>query len=212
MNYRGIQPLPLLLCLAALQLAACQPNADLRAPVAAQAAREDMVPLVRPMPTDPTDAPLVVEFDLEPPPRNASPTLFIGIRVNATADEQAATALNSAGRHGLQAEVIMRRLQASGAAGVPLNQVEMLPGGGGRFVPLAADGRVSGGWVAEADTLSLEAAGHETRGDQYAQLALAAVSDLPPGRYQVSVRLLAPLPELQHHRPELLVAYSRRPK
>ncbi|WP_369039559.1 hypothetical protein [Stenotrophomonas maltophilia] len=212
MSRRGIRPLQLLLCLVALPLAACQPNADRPAPVEAQAAREDLVPLVRPMPTEPADAPLVVEFDLEPPPRNASPTLFIGIRVNATADEQAAAALRSAGRDGLQAEVAMKRLQANGAAGVPLKQLEMLPGGGGSYVPLPADGRVSGGWVDDADPLSLEAAGLEIRGDRYAQLALAAARDLPPGRYQVSVRLLAPLPELQPYRPELLVAYSRRPK
>lgn len=212
MNYRGVQPLQFLLCLVALQLVACQPNTDRPAPVAAQAAREDLVPLVRPLPTEPADAPLVVEFDLEPPPCTASPTLFIGIRVNRTLDEQAATALSSAGRNGLQAAVVMKRLQAYGAAGVPLKQVEMLPGGGGSYVPVSADGRVYGGWVADADTLSLEAAGLETRGEQYAQLALAAARDLSPGRYQVSVRLLAPLPELQPYRPELLVAYSRRPK
>jgi hypothetical protein len=52
----------------------------------------------------------------------------------------------------------MKRLQANGAAGVPLKQVEMLPGGGS-YVPLPADGRVSGGWVGDADTLSQEAAG-----------------------------------------------------
>lgn len=201
-----------LLCLVALQLVACQPNTDRPAPVTAQAAREDLVPLVRLLPTVPADAPLVVEFDLEPPPSNASPTLFIGIRVNRTLDEQAATALRSAGRDGLQAAVVMKRLQANGAVGVPLQQVQMLPGGGGIYEPLAADDRVSGGWVANADTLSLEAAGLETRGEQYAQLALAAARDLSPGRYQVSVRLLAPLPELQPYRPELLVAYSRRPK
>jgi hypothetical protein len=106
----------------------------------------------------------------------------------------------------------MKRLQANGAAGVPLKQVEMLPGGGGSHVLLPADGRVSGGWVGDADTLSQETAGLETRGDRCAQLAFAAARDLPPGRYQVSERLLAPLPELKPYRPELLVAYSRRPR
>jgi len=151
------------------------------------------------MPTTSMDEPLRVEFEVDAPSKNSSPTLMIGIRVNRTDDISALKALVDVQASGLQANVSMERLESGGWTHVPLHRLEWIIGEPARTIPIPADGRVTNAWL-------------ERPGDTYAQLAFAWARNPVPGRYRVEVQLHSPMPQLEPHSPELLIAYLRRPK
>jgi hypothetical protein len=164
------------------------------------------------MPTTPMDVPSTIEFDVDAPSKNSAPTLMIGIRVNRTADIAALEALVDVQASGLQGKVSMWRLGLGGWTDVPLYRLESIIGEPARTIPIPADGRVTNAWLDDADVLSLQNAGLERPGDNYAQLAFAWARNPSPGRYRVEVQLHSPMPWLEPHHPELLIAYLRRPK
>ncbi|WP_452093532.1 hypothetical protein, partial [Bacillus altitudinis] len=106
----------------------CRPEAARDAGSIAEAHRPDLVPLVRAMPTSPMDEPLAVEFDVDVPSKNSSPTLMIGIRVNRTDNVPALEALVDVQASGLQANVSMARLESGGWKDVPLLRLESIIG------------------------------------------------------------------------------------
>ncbi len=191
---------------------ACRPEPARDGGSIAEAHRSDLVPLVRAMPTSSMDEPLAVEFDVDVPSRNSSPTLMIGIRVNRTDDIPALEALVDVQASGLQANVSMARLESGGWKDVPLHRLEWVIGEPARTIPIPPDGRVTNAWLDDVDVLALQNAGLERPGDTYAQAAFAWARNPVPGRYRVEVQLHSPLPRLEPYHPELLVAYLRRPK
>lgn len=164
------------------------------------------------MPTTPMDVLLTIEFDVDAPSKNSAPMLMIGIRVNSTDDIAALEALVDVQASGLQGKVSMWRLELGGWTGVPLHRLKSIIGEPARTIPIPADGRVTNAWLDDADVLSLQNTGLERPGETYAQLAFAWARNPVPGRYRVEVQLHSPMPQLEQHPPELLIAYLRRPK
>lgn len=212
MKPQGKRRIFMLAGLLVLLATGCRPEAERDAGSIAAAHRPDLVPLVRAMPTTPMDVPLTMEFDVDAPSKNSAPTLMIGIRVNRTDDIAALEALVDVQASGFQGKVSMWRLGLGGWTDVPLYRLESIIGEPARTIPIPADGRVTNAWLDDADVLSLRNAGLERPGDNYAQLAFAWARNPVPGRYRVEVQLHSPMPQLEPHPPELLIAYLRRPK
>ncbi len=212
MKPQGKRRIFMLAGLLVLLATGCRPEAERDAGSIAAAHRPDLVPLVRAMPTTPMDVPLTMEFDVDAPSKNSAPTLMIGIRVNRTDDIAALEALVDVQASGLQGKVSMWRLGLGGWTDVPLHRLESIIGEPARTIPIPADGRVTNAWLDDADVLSLQNAGLERPGDNYAQLAFAWARNPVPGRYRVEVQLHSPMSRLEPHHPELLIAYLRRPK
>lgn len=212
MKPQGKRRICILAGLLVLLATGCRPEAERDAGSIAEAHRPGLVPLVRAMPTTSMDEPLRVEFEVDAPSKNSSPTLMIGIRVNRTDDISALKALVDVQASGLQANVSMERLESGGWTHVPLHRLEWIIGEPARTIPIPADGRVTSAWLDDADVLALQSAGLERPGDTYAQLAFAWARNPVPGRYRVEVQLHSPMPQLEPHPPELLIAYLRRPK
>ena len=199
-------------CLALLLLSACQAQTAPPRPEPSTSAAQNHVPLVRPFTLTSTAEPMVVEFNLDPPGRNATPTLLVAVRVSG---EDGAVALERAlavRRAGLPARVHLTRLGETSEANAPLVRVEQQPGTTATLVPINADGRVSTVWLDDVDVTSLEAAGLSSPHGQYMQLAMAWGQNLSPGRYRLSVELLDPPTRLAPIPAELLVAYKHKSK
>ncbi len=199
-------------CLALLLLSACQAQTAPPRSEPSSGAAQNIVPLVRPLTLTSMAEPMVVEFNLEPPGRNAAPTLLVAVRVSG---EDGATALERAlmiRRAGLPARVHLTRLGEMGEADAPLVRVEQQPGTAATLVPINADGQVSTVWLDDVDDTSLEAVGLSSPQGHYKQLAMAWGQNLSPGRYRLSVELLDPSVRLAPIPAELLVAYKHKSK
>jgi len=199
-------------CLALLLLSACQAQTAPPRPEPSISGAQNHVPLVRPFTLTSTAGPTVVEFNLDPPGRNAAPTLLVAVRVSG---EDGAVALERAlaiRRAGLPARVHLTRLGEMGEANAPLVRVEQQPGTAATLVPINADGQVSTVWLDDVDDTSLEAAGLSSPQGHYKQLAMAWGQNLSPGRYRLSVELLDPSTRLAPIPAELLVAYKHKSK
>ena len=199
-------------CLALLLLSACQAQTAPPRSEPSSGAAQNNVPLVRPLTLTSMAEPMVVEFNLEPPGRNAAPTLLVAVRVSG---EDGAAALERAlmiRRAGLPARVHLTRLGEMGEANAPLVRVEQQPGTAATLVPINADGQVSTVWLDDVDDTSLEAAGLSSPQGHYKQLAMAWGQNLSPGRYRLSVELLDPSVRLAPIPAELLVAYKHKSK
>lgn len=199
-------------CLTFLLLSACQAQTSPPRSETSSSAAQNNVPLVRPLTLTSMAEPMVVEFNLEPPGRNATPTLLVAVRVSgedgAVAQERALM-IRSAG---LPARVHLTQLGEMGEASAPLVRVEQRPGTAATLVPINADGRVSTVWLDDVDDTSLEAAGLSNPQGHYKQLAMAWGQNLSPGRYRLSVELLDPPVHLAPIPAELLVAYKHKSK
>ncbi|QGL99650.1 hypothetical protein FEO89_02350 [Stenotrophomonas maltophilia] len=128
MKPQGKRRICILAGLLVLLATGCRAEAERDAGSIAEAHRPDLVPLVRAMPTTSMDEPLRVEFEVDAPSKNSSPTLMIGIRVNRTDDISALKALVDVQASGLQANVSMERLESGGWTHVPLHRLEWIIG------------------------------------------------------------------------------------
>ncbi|HDS1581571.1 TPA: hypothetical protein QEL15_003687 [Stenotrophomonas maltophilia] len=199
-------------CLALLLLSACQAQTAQPRTEPSSSAAQSTVPLVRPFTLSSSAEPMVVEFNLEPPGRSATPTLLVAVRVSG---EDGAVALERAlmiRRAGLPARVLLTRLGEMGEENVPLVRVEQQLGAAATLVPINVDGHVSTVWLDDVDDTSLEVAGLSSPQEHYKQLAMAWGQNLSPGRYRLRVELLDPSARLASVPAELLVAYKHRSK
>lgn len=201
-----------LVCVGISLLTSCQAQTTQTQDVPTRVVANGQVPIVRPLQLAEMTSPMVVEFNVQPPGKNATGTLFLGIRVG---DEDALKSLEAAQalrRSGLQAELVLKRLEPSGATNMPLVRVESRPGVPAQTIAVSADGRVPGVWLDEVDGSSLQSAGLESPERRYTQLAFAWAQGIQPGKYQLSIRLLGPPPQLAAIESELLVAYRHKSK
>lgn len=199
-------------CLALLLVSGCQPETVASPSARSAMPAQDSVPLIRPLSLAPMAAPLVVEFNLDPPGRDASPTILVAVRVTG---EDGGVALERALQIqdiGLPARVQLTQLRDMGDVETPLVRVEKFPGSAATLAPIQADGRVANAWLDDADDISLEAAGLSAPRRNYKQLSLAWGQNLSPGKYRLSVQLLDPSPQLASIPAELLIAYKRKSK
>lgn len=200
-------------CLAGLLLGSCEAQTSRTPDQPSSAIREDAVPFVRSLPMVAMAEPMVVEFDLPPPRKDAAATLLLGIRVGGDDGLKSLQSAQEVRRSGLEAELVLRRLDVQEeAVNVPLVRVESYAGMPARIVAVGSDGRVPGGWLDDVDNLSLQSAGLESADSHYSPLALAWAQDVQPGKCQLSIRLLNPPAQLVSIRSELLVAYRHESK
>lgn len=212
MHRYGQLLLCVLVCSGISLLTSCQAQTTQTYDAPTRVAGDGQVPIVRPLQLAAMTSPMVVEFNVQPPGKSATGTLFLGIRVG---DEDALKSLEAAQalrRSGLHAELVLKRLEPSGAINIPLVRVESQAGAPARTVAVSADGRVPGVWLDEVDGSSLQSAGLESPERRYTQLAFAWAQGIQPGRYQLSIRLLGQPPQLASIKSELLVAYRHKSK
>lgn len=201
-----------LVCAGISLLTSCQAQTTQTQDVPTRVVADGQVPIVRPLQLAEMTSPMVVEFNVQPPGKNATGTLFLGIRVG---DEDALKSLEAAQalrRSGLHAKLVLKRLEPSGATNMPLVRVESRPGVPTQTIAVSADGRVPGVWLDDVDSSSLQSAGLESPGRRYTQLAFAWAQGIQPGKYQLSIRLLGQPPRLASIQSELLVAYRHKSK
>ncbi|MFC3564939.1 hypothetical protein ACFSYI_04365 [Xanthomonas dyei] len=201
-----------LVCAGISLLASCQAQTTQTQDVPARVVADGQLPIVRPLQLAAMTSPMMVEFNVQPPGKNATGTLFLGIRVG---DEDALKSLEAAQalrRSGLHAELVLKRLEPSGATNMPLVRVESRPGVPAQTIAVSADGRVPGVWLDDVDGSSLQSAGLESPERRYTQLAFAWAQGIQPGKYQLSIRLLGQPPQLASIESELLVAYRHKSK
>jgi len=201
-----------MICFAGLLLGSCQAQTSRTPDQPSSTIREDAVPFVRSLPMVAMAEPMVVDFELLPPGKNATATLFLGIRVGGNDGLKSLQSAQEVRRSGLEAELVLKRLDGQEAVNVPLVRVESHVGVPARIVAVGSDGRVPGGWLDGVDNLSLQSAGLESVDSHYSPLALAWAQDVQPGKYQLSIRLLNPPGQLMSIRSELLVAYRHKSK
>lgn len=156
--------------------------------------------------------PMVVEFDLEPPTKNATTTLFLGIRVRGKDPLNAADISREVKSSDLRVELHLKRLDANENAAIPLVRIDPAADASAPLIPIGTDGLVTGGWSDDVDDLSLEASGLAPVDVHYAEVALAWAQHIDPGKYQMSIRLIAPSAQLAPINSELLIAYRHRSK
>lgn len=193
-------------------LSGCQSQTNQAIESPGTASLRTMVPLVRQLPVVAMSAPMVVEFDLQPPPKNADSTLFLGVRVNGDDGLKSLEAAQELRKVGLQTQLLLKRLDSNEAVAVPLVVVESSAGTPARILAIPASGRIVGGWLDEVDTVSMRSSGLETAESHYTQLALAWAQGVPPGKYQLSIQLIDPPAQLASIKAELLVAYRHKSK
>lgn len=201
-----------LVCAGISLLTSCQAQTTQTQDVPTRVVANGQVPIVRPLQLAEMTSPMVVEFNVQPPGKNATGTLFLGIRVG---DEDALKSLEAAQalrRSGLHAELVLKRLEPSGATNMPLVRVESRPGVPAQTIAVSADGRVPGVWLDDVDSSSLQSAGLESPERRYTQLAFAWAQGIQPGKYQLSIRLLGQPPQLASIESELPVAYRHKSK
>lgn len=190
----------------------CQAESGVQTDSHSESVRPDQVPLVRPFPLVAMAAPMVVEFTLPPPGRSGSPTLFLGIRVNGEDGLKSLDAAREVRSLGLPAQLKLERLDGRQATTVPLVRVEPVAGSPARIEPIGPTGQVAGGWLENVDHQSLQSAGLQPAGTHYTQVALAWAQGQAPGRYRLSIQLLAPDGRLSSTPAELLIAYVNKSK
>ncbi len=192
-----------------------------------------VIPLVRRL--EPTDTgPIELEFDVPAWANNPAPPLFIGVRLtnvdstsafdgDSTAVSEAASRLRGAE---VSAEVHLYRIQESSQTEVSLQHSEWKSGYGPATVvdsAVPANGLVQGLTPADADILTMEAAGLLPPDSTYRQFAkyheleLAYASSLPSGRYRATVQFVKNREALFKENPErirseLIIAYPRQAK
>ena len=204
----------LMLCSSGAMLVACQPAQapDTAARTGAVAPREDVVPLVRPLSLTAMAEPLIVEFELPPPGPNSNTTLTLGLRVFGADDLASAAVARTVTESSLQAKLKLSRLEEGKEVPIPLTRKEYRGYDAPEIVQVDADGQVPRVVLTSIDTTAIERAGIPIGAPSSRVLAFAWASGATPGSYRLELKLIAPAPELESIRSELLLAYQHRSK
>lgn len=190
----------------------CQAESGVQADSNSGSVRLDQAPLVRPFPLVAMATPMVVDFTLPPPGGSGSSTVFLGIRVRGEDGLKSLDAAREVRNVGLPAQLKLERLDGQQATMVPLVRVVSVAGSPTRIEPIGPTGHVAGSWLENVDHQSLQSAGLQPAGTHYTQVALAWAQGQAPGRYRLSIQLLAPDGRLSSTPAELLVAYVNKSK
>ena len=212
MQRHGRLLLCVLTCMGGALLTSCQAQTSHTAGTPTRVVPGAQVPLVRSLPMVAMAAPMVIEFDLQRPSENATATLFLGLRVAGEDGLKSLEAAQAVRRSGLDAELVLKRLEPQGNINVPLVRVDSQAGVPARIVAVSTDGLIHGMWLDDVDKRSLQSAGLDSARRHYTQLAFAWAQDVQPGKYQLSIRLPNPPTQLASTESELLVAYRHKSK
>lgn len=201
-----------------LQLTARQPEsvqsvASSQAPHGKEApVARTTVPLVRKLSPQLLSDAIIFDFDVPSQADDPEPPIFIGLRVAAADGEAAADKFDRLRDAGVTAQLHLYRLTGGSEQPVVLQRSEEVGRTDYQIVALDRDGHVPALSAADADVLTMEAAGLIAPNATYRELELAFVRDTPPGQYRVSVRFEGKVAALEEARSELLVAFTSKAK
>ncbi|MCC8686363.1 hypothetical protein ABFU27_09700 [Xanthomonas campestris pv. raphani] len=170
-----------------------------------------VVPLVRSL-TPHDRGPTELEFDVPALPDDATPPVFIGVRitgVDPTAVSQSADRLISTG---VSAELHLERIEPSGPVSVELQRSQRVGVGQQASIPLSADGMAPGLFAFDADGTTLQDAGLSTEQTASRELAFGYSNAVQPGRYRLKLRFDQNAEALVAANAQLLVAYTYKGK
>lgn len=174
--------------------------------------RDDLVPLVRPLPMVDMQEPLVVDFTLLPPERNTTSNLSIGIRVEGDSGRESMDAAQAIRYSNLKAAVFLFRMDAGAAVPVQLVHNGFTTEPRSSYLAVGTDGHVSPVSFDSVEERPGTGPQPEPTNVRHNYLALAWARDVAPGRYRLSIRLQDPSDDLAASRTELLVGYQRKGK
>lgn len=176
--------------------------------------RDDLVPLVRPLPLVKMAEPLVIDFDVPPRPRHASPALFLGIRVADQSGFRSYEVADAIRHEPFPARVRLKRVDDPTPVATPLLRIEQVGSTHRPYsvVAVSADGSVPGVRHGDVDYVSVEAAGLDGAPLRHTYLQFAWAPEIAPGRYQLQLQLLSPPVGAAQFNAELMVAYARKGK
>ncbi|WNH54022.1 hypothetical protein [Stenotrophomonas oahuensis] len=179
-----------------------------------QQRRDDLVPLVRPLPLVKMAEPMVIEFDVPLRPKHASPALFLGFRVTDQSGLRSYEVRDAIRRAQFSTFVKLQSIAAGRPTDIPLYRIEWV--GSDPSKPTTAvvgiDGIVPRLEPGEVDHGSVNAAGLDGDGSSYRYFEFAWAADISPGRYRLRLQLLDPPTDLTGFQAELMVAYARMGK
>lgn len=202
----------LALCLlGTVLLSGCEPSEARRSE---QQRRDDLVPLLRPLPLVKMAEPLVIDFDVPPRPKHASPALFLGFRVADQGGLRSYEVADAIRREQFSTVVKLQSIATGEPEDVPLYRVEWVGPHPGEptTVVVEADGVVSELGPGDVDYTSVHEAGLHEDGSSYRYFQFAWAAYISPGRYRLKLQLLDPPADLAGLRAELMLAYSRMAK
>lgn len=169
------------------------------------------VPLVRRL--DPNETGTIeLEFDVPAQVDDATPPVFIGVRLTGNDPTAVANAADGLRRANISTEVHLYRIQESGATTVRLERSQWVSRSEVESVALAEDGLVPGLSATDADFSTMQQAGLLAGGTVYQELDFAYTPNLPAGHYRVAIRFVQNREALFAEDAELLVAYTAKGK
>lgn len=170
-----------------------------------EAAQRNTVPFTRPIALDKAGTVADVVFDLPPSGPGAAPELMIGMRVRAADAKSMLEDRDPIIQDGLASKVHLERVQGNIKTAIPLTYAsrDLV-----RTIPVESDGLVPYVTSIGPRTSMLRASGLIDENVVYGALNLASMEHAEPGRYRLSVELLADRPELRGLDIELVVGYA----
>ncbi|WP_242628763.1 hypothetical protein [Xanthomonas oryzae] len=170
-----------------------------------------VVPLVRSL-TPHDRGPTTLEFDVPALPDDATPPVFIGVRltgVDPTIVSESADRLISAG---VSAELRLERIEPSGGVSVELQRSQSVGVGQQVSIPLSADGIAPSLFAFDADGTTMHDAGLSSEKSAFRELAFCYSNAVQPGRYRLTIRFDRDAEALIAANAQLLVAYTYKGK
>ncbi|MFT4198305.1 MAG: hypothetical protein QM601_10445 [Pseudoxanthomonas sp.] len=167
------------------------------------------MPLVRKLDRQMLAAPIEVEFDVPAQADLPDWPIFIGLRVASADSAEAADRLR---RATIAAEMHLYRLHGTDTKPAILKRFQRVGRSESEVVTVGPDGQVPKLDVADADFMTMQAAGLIDPSVDYKELMLAFLSPASPGRYRATVHFNGDLDALVGENAEFLIAFSRRPK
>lgn len=169
------------------------------------------VPLVRNLdPTGPAE--IQVEFDLPKQGGDATPPVFIGVRVTGADATAVADVADRLVRADIVAFLQLERIDPSGATQVELQRSQRIDRERDALVPLPADGMAAGLFHFDADVTTMQEAGLFSLTKPERALAFAFSPSLQAGRYRLTLRLDRHREALVGAHAQLLIAYTSKGK
>ncbi len=174
-----------------------------------EAAQRDTVPFTRPIALDKAGTVADVTFDLPPAGPSATHEVMIGMRVRAADAKSMLADRDLIIQDALASRVQVERDQGNIKTAIPLSHASRDLVGA---VPVGSDGVVPYVTSIGPRTSMLREVGLIDENVVYGSLNLVSIENAEPGRYRLSIELLADRPELHGLDIELVVGYAGKAK
>jgi hypothetical protein len=174
-----------------------------------EAVQRNTVPFTRPIALDKAGTVADVTFDLPPAGSGSIPELMVGMRIRAADAKSMLADRDRIIQGGLASRVRLERVQGPVETAIPLTYAsrDLV-----RTVPVRSDGLIPYVTSIGPRTSLLRTVGLIDENVVYGSLNFASMAPAEPGRYRLSVELLADRPELRGLDIELVVGYAGRAK